>query len=561
MLPRVIDRQMPLIPLAALAILGSVVPVVRAALPPAPWCPTILTTEHTDVFALDYAGGLALSVDERDNDINYQTDDVLLYVDRTAKGTQPAGSQWSFLGAGAGNDVWILPQTQATTLLYAGANASGVNATLFPPYFESDPRVNSTGRWLKLTLTDVRGPGHFSLYQGSTFGTPTVWMSSFSGGITSTDAFFVVPGSHSHMNWAFSQRGIYEVDVQASGYLGAGQTNPTASAVTTYYFGVETQLSCPVSVASLNTASVLNFDVAARPTLLADAGDGLLAPLANRYDANGNLLVADVLRSRVTKITPSGTASTFADAADGVITPSGMTFDTAGNLFVSNYLTNTVAKVNSAGVGSVFVAGTAGLNSPFGMAANSSDQLFVADLANRRLAKIDSLGNVTTFADSGDGLLAPFGVAVDESNNVYVSDVLTSKIYKFTPAGVGSVFADALDGIATPTGLAFDSNGDLYAADYLTNRVMRIAPDGQTFLYADASDGISSPFDVAALPHVPSGSFATGMGQVNFAAVTRLQNVPEPSGLALAIVGALGCLITSFLRTRRCSARGVFVRG
>lgn len=531
--------------------------LVDAALPPAPWCPTILTTEHADVFALDFAGGLTLSVDDADNAINYQTDDVLLYVDRTAKAAQPAGSQWSFLGAGAGNDVWILPQTQASTLLYAGVNASGVSASLFPPYFESDPRVNSTGRWLKLTLSDVRGPGHFSLYQGSTFGTPTVWMSSSSGGITASDAFFVVPGSHSHANWAFSQRGIYEIDIQASGYLGAGQTNPTSSAVTTYYFGVETQLSCPVSVASLNTASVTNFDVAARPTTLADAGDGLLAPLANRYDANGNLLVADVLRSRVTKITPAGTASVFADAADGVITPSGMTFDASGNLYVSNYLTNTVAKVNSAGVGSVFVAGTAGLNSPFGMAANSTNQLFVADLANRRLAQIDSLGNVTTFADAGDGLLAPFGVAVDKSNNVYVSDVLASKIYKFTPAGVGSIFADALDGIATPTGLAFDSNGDLYAADYLTNRVMRIAPNGQTFLYADSSDGISSPFDVAALPHVASGSFAAGMGLVNLAAVTRMQNVPEPSGLALAIASLTGLVGWWAARRRNPSRRNV----
>lgn len=536
-----IFRLLPFHAVAMIAACCSIWPCRTAwsALPPAPWCPVVLTNEHTDIFALDYAGGLSLSIDENDNEITYQTDDVLLHVGRQAKGVQPAGTQWNFLGAGTGNPVWILPQTQNSNLLYAGANASGVNASPFPPYFESDPRINSTGRWLKLSLTDVRGPGHFSLYQSGTFGNPTVWMSSFSGGVTASDALFTVPGSHVHANWAFTQRGIYEIDIQASGFLGAGQTNPTASAVTTYYFGVETQLSCPVSVASLNTASIVNFDVAARPTTLADAGDGLLSPLANRYDTQGNLYVADVLRSRVTKISPSGTASLFADGTDGVVTPSGLTFDSTGNLYVSNYLTNTIAKVNPAGVGSTFVASGAGLNSPFGMAANSSNTLFVADLANRRVAQVDSLGNVSTFADAADGLFAPLGVAVDSLSNVYVSDVLTSKIYKFTSAGVGSVFADAADGIVSPGGLAFDSNGDLYASDYLTNRVMRIDPTGAAFVYADASDGISSPFDVAALPHVPSGSFAAGAGMVNFAAVTRMRHVPEPGGLTLAALGAL----------------------
>jgi hypothetical protein len=46
------------------------------------------------------------------------------------------------------------------------------------------------------------------------------------------------PRAHAHYNRAFG-RGFYEVDVQASAFLGPGQTNPTSSSVVTYHLQVE----------------------------------------------------------------------------------------------------------------------------------------------------------------------------------------------------------------------------------------------------------------------------------------------------------------------------------
>jgi surface-anchored protein len=60
-------------------------------------------------------------------------------------------------------------------------------------------------------------------------------------GITSTDASFLPASGHIHYNWGFTARGVYEVDLQASAYLGPGQTNPTSSQVFTVSFAVDSQ--------------------------------------------------------------------------------------------------------------------------------------------------------------------------------------------------------------------------------------------------------------------------------------------------------------------------------
>ncbi len=510
-----------------------------AELPPALWCPDILTTQHTDVFSPALVGGsLVLLVDDTDDGLLFAPDDVLLYVDRAAKTAQPAGTAWNFLGAGSGNPVWILPQGQNPNLLYAGANANSVNPASVPLYFESDPRVGANGRWIKTSLVDLRGPGEFSMYQTGALGAPTVWMSTFQGGITSSDAIFVQAGGHIHYNWAFTAPGIYEVDVRSSAFLGPNQTQPVASAVTTYYFGVETQLSCPLAVPSLDNRQLLAYDVARRPVVLADTTDGLFTPLAAEYTAQGDLLLADVLKSQIRRVLPDGTSSVFADAADGLTTPSGLAIDGAGNVYVSNYLTNTIRKLNPSGSTSTLFADAAdGLSSPFGMDFDSAGNLYVADLGNRRVLKINSAGVASVFADAGDGLFTPLGLAIDNQNNVLVSDALTSKIYRFTPAGVGSLLADAADGLMTPTGLALDPNGDLYAADYLGNRVMRITPSGIASIYADSSTGLSSPFDVAAAPFFAPGT--RDSSGLSWASLTRSVAVPEPSGWGLWVAATL----------------------
>jgi hypothetical protein len=201
----------------------------------------ILTTEHVDL-GLAYSGGeWDVHVHDEDNAAEYAPSDALLYVSAAARVTRPAGSQWDFLGVGAGASVWVLPVVQNPSLLYLGVGAEETAPGTFATYTESDSRLGSgaTAEWIKLTLQGATGPGHISIWSNDSFGAPIVWWSSAQGGISALDTVFTASGSHNHYFFGFTATGIYEVDATASAFLGAGQTNPTASDVATFHFGIE----------------------------------------------------------------------------------------------------------------------------------------------------------------------------------------------------------------------------------------------------------------------------------------------------------------------------------
>lgn len=203
----------------------------------------VLQTGHADIGLAYEDGAWDLHVHDETNDTEYEPGGALLFVGPDAKTVQPAGSQWEFLGAGAGNDLWVLPQNQNPNLLFLGVGTEEVEPGAFASYLETDPRVNATAAWVRLTLRDVRGPGEFSVFQTDAFGNPIVWMSTADNGITDDDSLFISVGSHAHYNWTFTGVGLYEIDVEASAFLddGLGGLTPTSSGVVTYYFGVETE--------------------------------------------------------------------------------------------------------------------------------------------------------------------------------------------------------------------------------------------------------------------------------------------------------------------------------
>jgi surface-anchored protein len=166
----------------------------------------IFTTEHADV-GVGYTGGLwDLHVHDHDNNTEWEPDEVLIQVGLAGMTTQPGGAQWSFIGAGAGNPIWILPQTQNPNLVFLGLAADEINLGVF-----DQNRV-----WL--TLTGLSGPGHFSLWTTDAFGNPTAHMSS-ANGITAADTFLIPVGAHAHANWGFTATGMYEVFFQAHGFI------------------------------------------------------------------------------------------------------------------------------------------------------------------------------------------------------------------------------------------------------------------------------------------------------------------------------------------------------
>ncbi len=299
-----------------------------------------------------------------------------------------------------------------------------------------------------------------------------------------------------------------------------------------------TVTSTPVAVASLENKSAYLRSSSGGWGVFADSTDGLLTPFDVAFDANNNLYVTDILKSRVTRFNSSGVGTVFADAADGAIFPTSLAIAPNGTVFVTNYLTNTIARVSAAGVGVPFADAADGLNSPFGAALDASGNLYVANLGSRQILKFDSAGVATVFADAADGIFTPLDVALDSAGNVYVADALLSKVFRFTPAGVGSVFADLADGLSTPSGLAFDNQGNLLVTNYLFNKIVAISPAGIGSLYADTPVGFRSPFGIAARPTTPALTGAT---------------VPEPTALGLLLAGWAGLVLAAARRQRRAA--------
>jgi surface-anchored protein len=122
-----------------------------------------------------------------------------------------------------GQTVWILPQNYVSGVLWLGLSSERTpqqvknHLCLWDP---NDPRggANTPALWLRVELIDVRGPagGHLSMWQTGTFGGPTVYFSTFDGGITDRDVFHLGVGAHAHANWGFTHPGVYDVDLRVS---------------------------------------------------------------------------------------------------------------------------------------------------------------------------------------------------------------------------------------------------------------------------------------------------------------------------------------------------------
>jgi surface-anchored protein len=129
---------------------------------------------------------------------------------------QPAGAQWAFLGAGAGNPVAILPQAFHPEVLFLGFGAEDLpfGDAWFP---------GGVARPINFTVTNVSRPagGEFSVWQTDSFGNPVVRVAT-SDGLTSGDVVTILAGGHEHFNWGFTQPGRYDVTMTVSATDGFG---------------------------------------------------------------------------------------------------------------------------------------------------------------------------------------------------------------------------------------------------------------------------------------------------------------------------------------------------
>ncbi len=132
--------------------------------------------------------------------------------------TQPAGSEWNFLGAGTGNPLWFLPNSSAE------ANNLGAPFVGFATE-DLDPSGWTNG--ITWSLTSFAGPGNFAVWRTTGF-VPTPFMSTVDG-LSAADAFTLPIGAHDHFNLTFTEMGRYDVGFTASGVFNGNMLTDTAN--------------------------------------------------------------------------------------------------------------------------------------------------------------------------------------------------------------------------------------------------------------------------------------------------------------------------------------------
>jgi trimeric autotransporter adhesin len=306
--------------------------------------------------------------------------------------------------------------------------------------------------------------------------------------------------------------------------LGVATVVTVAAVVAAGAFGV-TGSNTITTIAGNGTQGFSGDGGPATSAQLRTPGEGIAV------DGAGNVYFSDTGNSRVRKVTPGGTISTFAGTGGGgaigdgglatsarIDTPLGLAVDGLGNVYIADAGPGSgarVRKVNPAGIITTY-AGTsassfsgdggpataAALYAPRGLALDGQGNLYIADMYNQRIRKVDSSGTITTFAGtsqgfSGDGgpatsakLAYPEQVTTDGSGNVYIADTSNRRVRKVSPSGTITTFAGSGGGplgdggpatsatLSYPKGLEVDDQGNLYIADWSNYRVRKVDTGG-----------------------------------------------------------------------------------
>src|ERR1700756_1507219 len=158
------------------------------------------------------------------------------------------------------------------------------------------------------------------------------------------------------------------------------------------------------------------------------------------FDAAGNLYIADSQSSQIRVIDASGNINLFAGSgnvlADGysgdggpalgaqIHNPVGITFDANGNMIFADMGNNVIRKINTAGtIHTIAGTGTQGysgnnspavnaqLSTPSGVAVAPNGDIYIADYLNNVVRKINSAGIITNVAGYFQGFCGDGGLA------------------------------------------------------------------------------------------------------------------------------------------------------
>jgi sugar lactone lactonase YvrE len=238
-----------------------------------------------------------------------------------------------------------------------------------------------------------------------------------------------------------------------------------------------------------------------------DGGPATLArinrPVGVAADAAGNVYIAERFGSRIRKVAPDHTISTFAGGGTGgddmpatetlMDTPGGLAAHPDGRILVAHEGGNRVRAVGTDGIiravagnGTHYFAGDGGravdaqFNLAAGLAFGPDGNLYIADTDNNRVRKVDAAtGVITTVVGNGIEYAGPGRECAMKRRQA------TERYGCF--GGDGGPAADA--SLHMPGGIEFDAAGNLYIADTWNQRVRKVGTDG--IITTIAGNGVS----------------------------------------------------------------------
>ena len=240
-------KPRPIPHLRRLLAVGTVAAVLGVGLAPAgATTPSLVRKGHADLAVHYEGGGFEAHVHDEERDIEYEPEEVTIFVRNSAKAVVPTNPAFGFLGS-PGSTVWILPQTEDPTLPFLGYSTEELEA------------ADWVGGQITWSLVDVDGPGEFALYTTDMFGNPTL---IFDSDDPAPNTEHLPTGTHKHANWAFSAPGHYEVTVE---YTGTHVDDGPVSTEVTYSFHVKVRPSWSAQVGVAFSDDVTPFSWGSAP--------------------------------------------------------------------------------------------------------------------------------------------------------------------------------------------------------------------------------------------------------------------------------------------------------
>lgn len=200
----------------------------------------VIDTGHVDIGPrmVDGQWRVALRDDSGAHPVWRDPDRTVLRVTDAALMAAPTGSDYAFMGAQAGEQYYVVPQTQNPNVVWLGWNTQ-------------DPGVVSAiDRGATMRIGSVSGPGRTWMFlQDGTFGKPRLLVDGQSG---QAQDVWVDASTHVHANWVFTAPGVYTAALTFSARTTDGQQ---LSASTTLRFAVGSQTSADEAFAAAPAAA------------------------------------------------------------------------------------------------------------------------------------------------------------------------------------------------------------------------------------------------------------------------------------------------------------------